>query len=334
MREHPLRILFVHNHPTKFVKIDLELLRRRYLVNEWYQKSRLINLPVLVRAVSQCDAIFGWFASWHTLFPAWLARAFKRPMILVIGGYDTANLPDIAYGSQRGGVKRWVARAVMNSATRIIAISEAACNETIRNVGIHPDRIGVIYLGIEPITFDNVKPREKIVITVANVDQGNLQRKGLEPFVRAARLIPDYEFDVIGAWRDGAIRHLTALASPNVHFTGWLSEADLRGYFSRASVYVQASRHEGFGLAVAEAMLHRCVPVVTRVGALPEVVGDTGVYIDSPAPQSIADGVRRALTAKETLGLRASERIKSQYPLGRRGELLYQTIGAILRQDG
>ena len=66
-----------------------------------------------------------------------------------------------------------------------------------------------------------------------------------------------------------------------MEFTGWLSDEELQDLYRRASVYVQASRHEGFGLAVAEAMLAGCVPVVMNVTAMPEVVGDAGVLIDS-----------------------------------------------------
>jgi glycosyltransferase involved in cell wall biosynthesis len=147
-------------------------------------------------------------------------------------------------------------------------------------------------------------------------------------------LIPECEFVMIGAWRDDSIRHLRGFASPNVRFTGWLNEDQLREYYSRAAVYVQASRHEGFGLAVAEAMLHKCVPVVTRAGSLPEVVGETGVYLDSPEPSAIADGIRRALSLKESLGPMARERIKARFPMGRRGGLLFRTIDGMLGKDG
>ena len=58
---------------------------------------------------------------------------------------------------------------------------------------------------------------------------------------------------------------------------------------------MQASRHEGFGLAVAEAMLAGCVPVVMNVTAMPEVVGDAGVLIESQRPEDVAEGIRRAL---------------------------------------
>ena len=82
-----------------------------------------------------------------------------------------------------------------------------------------------------------------------------------------------------------------------MEFTGWLSDEDLEALYARASVYVQASRHEGFGLAVAEAMLAGCVPVVMDVTAMPEVVDGAGVLISSQDPEAVAAGVREALDA-------------------------------------
>ena len=113
--------------------------------------------------------------------------------------------------------------------------------------------------------------------------------------MEAARELPDVRFVLAGKWLDDAIEELRAVAPENVEFTGWLSDEDLRDLYRRAAVYVQASRHEGFGLAVAEAMLAGCVPVVVNVTSMPEVVGDAGVLIESPRPEEVAEGVRRAL---------------------------------------
>ena len=120
-------------------------------------------------------------------------------------------------------------------------------------------------------------------------------QKGHQPFVEAARHLPDVRFVFVGKWHDDAIEHLRSLAPENVEFTGWLSDEDLESLYARASVYVQASRHEGFGLAVAEAMLAGCVPVVMNVTAMPEVVDGAGVLISSQEPEAVAAGVREAL---------------------------------------
>ena len=97
-------------------------------------------------------------------------------------------------------------------------------------------------------------------------------------------------------------------------------------WYRRAGVYVQASRHEGFGLAVAEGMLAGCVPVVLDVTAMPEVVGDAGVLISSQDPEEVAEGVRRALELGPEGGRRARERILTAFPLHRRGEQLRRVV--------
>lgn len=323
-----MRILFLHNHPSKFVQMDLALLQERFEVREWYQRSRTINLAALARAIGQNDLVLGWFASWHTFFPIILARSFHRPSILIVGGYDTANLPEINYGSQRGGFKFWVARTTMRQATRLVTNSNYTRAEASRNAGIALEKISVIYHGLESEPVQ-AHAKENLVLTAGNVDRGNLQRKGLELFVRAAARCPERKFVLIGAWRDDAIEHLRALASPNVQFTGWVSEGELRDYFARAQVYVQASRHEGFGLAVAEAMLHECVPVVTRAGSLPEVVGDAGVYVESFEPGAVAEGVGRAFELAATLGSCARQRIAQEFPLEKRREKLFALIDSL-----
>jgi glycosyltransferase involved in cell wall biosynthesis len=319
--------LFVHNRSTRFVQIDLALLREEYFVTEWHE--RVVNVASLARAIAASDLVFGWFASKHTLLPILIARWMRRPTILAVGGYDTANLPRIGYGSQRGGPRRWITRWIMQHADRLITPSFFARDEAISNVGVNAERVTVVYLGLQAPPRPD-KRKERLVITVGDVMQDTLQRKGLIPFVRAAALLPDVPFVLIGEWRDRSIDLLRAMAPPNVSFTGQLSLEELYGYMSRARVYVQASEHEAFGLAAAEAMLHECVPVVTRAGALPEVIGDTGLYTDSTEPQPLAATICQALNMRIDLGRSAHERVVSKFPLGLRRQGLEQVIESAL----
>lgn len=332
--EHP-RVLFVHNRLTTFVRIDRDLLRARYDVEELAITGRWAAPWRVWSAVRRCDTVFCWFASAHSLLPALCGRLQGRPVVMVIGGYDTANVPEIAYGHQRGGLKKHVARTAMALASRLITNSHFTHAEAVREAGVHPGKIVVVYHGIAAPASDSWhelggRSVRDVILTVGGVDRPNLRRKGLEAFVRAAALLPERRFVLVGAWLDDAIDDLRALASPNVTFTGRVSDADLDGYFRRAAVYVQASAHEGFGVALAQAMVAGCVPVVTRAGALPEVVGEAGIYAASADPADLAAAIRRALAAGPELRVAARSRVAVCFSLPRRAGGLAAVVDAAL----
>jgi glycosyltransferase involved in cell wall biosynthesis len=325
------RILFIHNSLTEFVRLDLEELRKHFDVTELFEKSRFINPAVLWKQVREHDLVFGWFASWHTFLPIEFARLLHKPAVLVIGGYDLANIPEIGYGHQRGGMKRWLSRRTMGSASCLITNSHYSQEEAVRNAGLSKEQVHVVYHGVpDPFGALPPGPRTRMVLTVGNVDHANLQRKGHEAFVRTAALMLDVNFILAGAAKDEAFDRLRTMATPNVTLTGWLSDEALNDYYRKASVYVQASRHEGFGMSVTEAMLAGCVPVVTRAGALPEVTGDLGIFVDASEPAAIARAIEKALAYSD--GERASirQRILDRFPMERRGQLMEQLIRPLM----
>ena len=114
------RVLLVHNKLTRFVRTDRDLLRARYELEELAIAGRWASPWRVWQAVRRCDVLFCWFASMHSLLPALVGRVLGRPVVMVVGGYDTANMPQIGYGHQRGGLKKYVARAAMTLATRVI----------------------------------------------------------------------------------------------------------------------------------------------------------------------------------------------------------------------
>jgi glycosyltransferase involved in cell wall biosynthesis len=331
MAEQLRSILFVHNGAAQFVRLDLEELRKRYRVTECYLRSRWVNPVTIWRQVRTHDLIFGWFASWHTFLPFVFARLSGKPSVLVVGGYDVANMPQIGYGHQRGGLKKWVSRWTMRLATRLITFSNYSGGEAERNASISQEQVSTIYIGVpDPFVSLPQGQRGRIALTVGNVDRSNLLRKGHEAFVRTAALMPDVSFVLAGAWQDSAVDHLRAIATPNVTLTGWLSEEALGDCYRRASVYVQPSLHEGFGLSVAEAMLAGCVPVVSRVGSLPEVTGNSGIFVETPTPAAIAKAIAEALTYPEEARAPIRQRILDEFPLEKRGLLLEQLIRPLM----
>ena len=104
-----------------------------------------------------CDVVFGWFASWHTFFALTLAWILRKPSVLVFGGFDTAAMPEIGYGSQRGGMRARIVRWTISRATRLITNSHYSLGEIEQNLGIDPARVTVVYHGI-PDRFGELDP--------------------------------------------------------------------------------------------------------------------------------------------------------------------------------
>jgi glycosyltransferase involved in cell wall biosynthesis len=320
------RILYVHNTKASFVAIDRDILAARYEIEDLYQPGRWPNPVQVVGGVLRADVVFGWFASWHTFFPITLAWLLRKPSVMIVGGFDTANMPDIGYGYQQGGLRRAASRWIMRRARRLATNSEYSLSEIERNTPIRRERVTVIHHGVPDPFGEEPGAKKREALTVGAINHTTLVQKGQLPFVEASRLLPDVRFTVAGKWLDGAVEELRARAGENMRFTGWLSDAELQAAYRRAAVYVQASRHEGFGLAVAEAMLAGCVPVVMNVTAMPEVVGDAGVFVESQQPEAVADGVRRALELGPDAARRARERILTEFPMERRREGILKVV--------
>jgi glycosyltransferase involved in cell wall biosynthesis len=321
-----VKVLFVHSGKASFVAIDRAFLAERHEVEDLYQPGRVPNLARVVRGVWRADLVFGWFASWHTFFPITLAWILRKPSVLVIGGFDTANMPDIGYGYQQGGLRKHASRWIMRRAGRLITHSHYTREEVARNTPIPAERVTVVHLGVPDPFGEAPAEKERRALNVGAVRNNTLIQKGQVAFVRAAAELPDVRFVLAGKWLDDSIEQLRAQAPPNVEFTGWLSDNDLHAQYRRAAVYVQASRHEGFGLAVAEAMLAGCVPVVVDVTAMPEVVGEAGVLISSQETAEVVGGIRQALESGPEAARAARERILTSFPFDKRREAILRVV--------
>ncbi|TMI53120.1 glycosyltransferase, partial [Candidatus Bathyarchaeota archaeon] len=128
---------------------------------------------------------------------------------------------------------------------------------------------------------------------------------------RVSRAFPDVPFHLVGRHLDDSVDELRRIAGQNMHFTGWISDAELVDLLSRAQVYVQCSYNEGFGVALAEAMASGCVPVVVATGAIPEVVGDTGVYAKYGELDGLAAAIQTALDSEK--GSAARQRVVDKF---------------------
>lgn len=321
------RILFESATIYHFIKKDLEILKRHFEVTVFSKSLDPSFFAESVRKIMRIDIVFSWFATKRALYFALLSKLFRKRFILVSGGNDIVEMPEI--GFTFGFLRRLQVKTTLLLTDRVLAFSDsskASILELAPRANVQTVYVGAIDTGI----FRPDRPKEDLTVTVGVVSLGNVERKGLNTFVKAAAYLPVEKFAVIGRWEDDSIDHLRSMSTRNVVFTGYLPLDELVKWYRRARVYVQVSLHEGFGIAMAEAMSCECVPVVTREGAIPEVVGDTGYYVPYGDPKATAEAIEKALRDEEK-GKKARKRVIELFSLERREKELVNVIKTLAR---
>lgn len=309
-----------------FVKKDLEILKEAFEVRT-LKYSNKKDIPKLIWGVLTTDVNFSWFALGYATTAVFLSKLFGKKSIVVAGGWDVVNMPEIGYGAMQGSKRIRYTKFTLKYADKVVAVSESTKKDVIK--WVNNSNVEVVYHGFEIDQKQFMK--EDLVITVATSSWQTIKLKGLDTFVMTARFLPDMRFMIIGPQIDDPIDYLKNLAPPNVEFIGYTPYEKMIQFFAKAKIYVQVSAQESFGSALAEAMLCKCVPVVTNRGALPEVVGDAGFYVPYGDPEHTAEKIIEAL--KSDKGKVARKRIKTLFPLEKRKEKLIMIINEILDKN-
>ncbi len=293
------KVLYVYPVWAKdasYVARDGEILSRNFQVTKMSYSSTDRWFPAkILKQMAAHDVCFAWFGGLHSFYALLAARLFGKKVFIVAGGYDTMYLPGINYGlrcERKSGWRR--AYFSFRHADRVLAVSKSVAGALQEGCG-SVRNVAVVYNGVDPDRFPSGEEKERFVLTVGHVTQRNLTIKGFLHFLDIARLLPEERFVLVGGGTDGAFERLQEIAPANVEFVGALSNEKTGEIMRRAAVYVQLSAQESFGVALAEAMLSGCIPVVTRAGALPEVAGPGALLVDYGDVPATAAAVRRAL---------------------------------------
>ncbi len=324
-----MRILFLYDHDSTFVRADLEILRGFAEVTAVLADPSP-SLAAVARSLSGHDLAYAWFGLGHATRAVLAGCLLRRPSVVVGGGWDVADMPEIQYGAARGTYGRGRACMTFGLASRVLAFSKWSADQ-IRTLAPWA-RVETIYLGVATHLWQPVRHKEPIVLTIGQVSEPNLRRKGLEAFAKASALVPEARFVVVGKEDPAVSPSLRAIGGSNLELAGEVPDALLRDLAGRSSVYVQVSYTEGFGLALAEAMSAECVPVVTNAGAIPEVVGDCGFYVPYGNPEATGKAIRTAF--ESGLGPRARLRIKERFRLENRATQVRHIVDAVTTSRG
>jgi glycosyltransferase involved in cell wall biosynthesis len=226
--------------------------------------------------------------------------------------------------------KRLLESSSLKRATSLIAASQATKTEFVANYAVEEEKIDVVRPGIDTDFFRRRDARElrkrlsigdeKVLLYVGF----STPRKGVEYLARALRLLPEHvKLVVIGKWEKGyRLRFLRAAGDrvPSIIEVGYVQDEEMPHYYSLADALVLPSLLEGFGLPLVEAMACATPVVATRVGSIPEVVGDAGLLVPARDHLALADCLNRLLcddALQRDLGSRGRQRAEAYFTLER-----------------
>ena len=326
------KILFVYTDFSSFVKADLEILRHYFDVipHQWTRTRDIKNMLRVMWYVYRTDLSFIWFAGGYAARVILFSKLFRKKSIVVVGGYEVANVPEIGYGQMLSQKSARRVKYVLENADKVVAISEFNKKEILKYAN---HNIELVYNGVDCNKFKPARRKKEnmVIAVVYTISDITIKIKGLETFVKAAKYLSGIKFILVGDFRDTSIEHLKSIAPSNVEFPGFIPNKEIIKLYQKTKVYCQLSIYESFGMALAEAMACECVPVVTNNAALPEVVGDTGFYVPYGDPQTTAEAIEKALNSNK--GKEARKRIKDMFPIEKREKELKEMINTILLRD-
>jgi glycosyltransferase involved in cell wall biosynthesis len=192
----------------------------------------------------------------------------------------------------------------------IICVSEATKEDIVKNYGLEPDSLDVVYNGYDQNLF--YPQADNALLRQYNLDKyllyvGDMRfYKNLSRCLEAFDSLPgkDYQFVITGKKDDffyPEIKRQTAklAAQERIIFLDYVPSAELPKLYSLAQGLVFASLYEGFGLPVLEAMACGCPVITSNVTSMPEVGGDSVLYVDPYNVENIAQGMYQLLTNEE-----------------------------------
>lgn len=191
-----------------------------------------------------------------------LSKKLKVPFII------TEHQGPFSMTSDNFWKRNWT-RLIMQKADAVLTVSQHLKQEIV-NTNINPKQIIVTYNPVDTELFTLKDDQlNKTILFVGRLDNFKGALRCLEAFELIHEKLPDWKFTIVGAGEDyqpivNYLENKNVLKS-KTKLTGQLSKAEIAVEMQHSDFLVFPSKHESFGLVIAEALS----------SGLPVIVGDT-----------------------------------------------------------
>lgn len=229
------------------------------------------------------------------------------PTIVTVFDLSFVHYPHTFPTPQRLYLQTQTARSCRQAA-HVITISAASRQDVIELYALDPQRVSVIYPGVDP-RFAPALPEAVADFRVRHqlpkrfiLHLGTLQpRKNIPVLLQALAALGENAPPLMLVGGKGWMyAEIFALAeqlglSDRVRFVGFAEAGELPLWYNAASVVVVPSLYEGFGMPLVEAQACGTPVIAADISALPEAVGAAGLLFPPNAAQALAERLLRVL---------------------------------------
>ena len=340
------KIIYIAPSWSTFVKEDISFLSEKYNtipnIYNW-SKKHLTPLYIIQQFFFvlfhsfNCEAIIISFGGYWSFLPSLIGKVRNVPTFIILNGTDCAAFPELNYGDLRKPWLKFILKKSYQWCSQLLPVSQSLVfyeNNYFTDYPIfqgfqhHLPSVKTSYQVIpNGLKISNWEPNKTIIrnqksfITI--LSNGQFFLKGGKLILEVAEKFPEHTFHFVG------INDLEKKEIPtNVICHGRLVPEKLKEKLQAATYYFQLSNYEGFGVALCEAMLCECIPIVSRVNALPEIIGETGFVLEQRNAKLLEQLLHSILKNSSSNDLRkkARNRIIKNYSQQKRAEAFFDLI--------
>ena len=204
--------------------------------------------------------------------------------------------------------RRLVVRRLLKTARLIITVSKYEKQRFLNFLKLPDSLVKVVYNGVgnhfkkieDKVLLKNVKTKynlpDKYFLFLGNTDPKKNTKNTVIAYAMYCEktgsshklVIGDLDPEVIRNYLkgEGLERHFE-----NIHFTGYINNADLPAVINMADIFLYPSKRESFGIPVLEGMASGTPVVTSNTSSMPEVGGKAAVFVDPNSRKEIANAM-------------------------------------------
>jgi len=208
--------------------------------------------------------------------------------------------------------RKYLVKRSLKKTSLVITVSKSSKQEITNYFPVSPDKIKVIYHGVEKRFYPATKTEilrwkkekglkgRRIIGYLGSV----FNRRNIPLLVKSIRKLrndfPEVFLYVIGKDLTYPSQNIEKLLDENwILWEKNIPDSEIQVYLSSLDVFAYLSEYEGFGLPPLEALACGTIPVLLNRSALEEVYSKFSIMVENPDMNEVEWGLREALTDKK-----------------------------------